>query len=211
MVSRAESSAVAGYRRVTWEQLVAILREIEGIPPRAVHAMAQVVWRSVPSHPQARTLWTRASRALEPLLTWLRVAEGSPADDHRVVAVGQLAVLASEVEGLGYAALVVLGVDALRAEGLPLRSSRRSMQRGAFEIMADVLYWVWRKPDPRARDLRRTAGSLGSVYWKAKKARGAEWLFERATLESAPIERGASRRTFVWIPSRPLPSRGRNS
>ena len=207
MAPRDESGAVAGYRRVTREQLVAILGAIEGIPAGTADALAQIVWRSVSDHPLARRLWSRASRAIEPLATWLRMVEGSPSDDVRVVSIGQLVASAADSEGMGYAALVVLGVDALRAEGLPLRSSRRSGRRGALEIMADVLYWVWRKPDPRARELRRTAESLGPVYWKAKQAKRAA----RATMGSTRIERGPNERSFIWIPARPPLARGRNS
>jgi hypothetical protein len=206
-----EAATVGGYRRVTREQLVAILREIEGMPTGAVPVMTQIVWCSVPDHRHPRMLWARTWRALESLRTWLRLAEDSPDDDPRVVAISQLAMMASEAEGLGYAALVMFGVDALRAEGLPLRSSRRSRRRGALEIMADVLYWVWRKPDPRARELRRSAESLGSAYWKAKKANDTERLADRATRGSVPIGRAANERAFIWIPSRPPPSRSGNS
>jgi len=202
-----EATTVGGYRRVTREQLVAILREIEGMPTGAVHVIAQIVWRSVPDHRHPRTLWARTSRALESLRAWLRLAEGSPDEDPRVVAISQLAAMASEAEGLGYATLVMLGVDALRAEGLALRSSRRSRRRGALEIMADVLYWVWRKPDPRAGELRRTAESLGPAYWKAKKAKRVD----RAKPGSMSIERDATERPFIWIPGRPPLARGRNS
>jgi len=73
--------------------------------------------------------------------------------------------------------------------------------------MADVLYWVWRKPDPRAGELRRTAESLGPAYWKAKKAKRVD----RAKPGSMSIERDATERPFIWIPGRPPLARGRNS
>lgn len=183
-------------------ELVAILRTIEGMPAGAVELIARAVWRSVPGHPTPRKLWGRAARIAEALLMWVRAAEGLPADDPRTLALAHIAALAPEGEGLGYSALVLLGVDALRAEGLPLYSSRRSQKRGALEIMGDVLYCVWRKPDPRSRDLRRSAGSLAAVYWKAKKAKGAELL--RLASNAATNERA-----FIWIPARPAP-RGRN-
>ncbi len=188
---------------MTRDRLVAILREIDGLPPGCLDAMAEAVWCSVPRHPKAAVLWARASRAVSSLDVWLRVAEGLPGNDLVVLALQQIAVLASKrQEGGGYSTLVRLGVDVLRAGGLRLRSSRSSVQRGAFDVMADVLYWVWRKPDPRARGLTRDGGSLGSVYWRARRA-------NPAPARVAAIEHRPPALSFIWIPARP-PPRGRN-
>lgn len=193
------STALAGYRKATRDQLAAILRDIEGMPPRAVEAIVGAVWASVPNHPTAKKVWGQAYRALGGLVTWLTRAEGVAVDDPRIVAIGQLAAAAPQREGLGYAALVVLGVDALRVEGLPLRSSRRSRKRGALEIMADVLYWVWRKPDGRARELVRDPASLASLYWRAKKTMGRAGSVE--------IANATNDRRFIWLPGRGSPKK----
>jgi hypothetical protein len=161
MARREEPTAISGYRKVTRDELVAIVCVIDGMPRGTVESVVQAV-----------------------------------------LTVGQLAEFAKEGDGLGYAMLIMLGVDALRAEGLPLRSSRRSRRPGALEVMVDVLYWVWRKPDPRARGLRRTAESLGPVYWKAKRAKNVAGL--------AMLANEANERAFIWIPVRPTPVRGRN-
>jgi hypothetical protein len=198
MATRDGSKIIAGYRRVTREQLLAILRDIEGMPAGAVPAIGQNVWSCAPAHPQARILWARASRALEPLHTWLDVAEELPIEDDRIRALGKLLASASGSEGQGYSVLIMFAVDALRAEGLPLRSSRRAPERGALEIMADVLYWVWRRPDVRARDLRRDPSSIGAVYWKTKKNSASPSTNEVVPWSDAPKDNPG----FIWIPVR---------
>jgi hypothetical protein len=207
MATRDESNIIAGYRKVTWEELLAILRDIEGMPPGAVLAITQNVWICVPGHPQVRRLWARVSRALEPLQVWLQIAERMPIEDPRNLAVVKLLASASGTDGLGYGTLIMLAVDALRAEGLPLRSSQRMRKRGALEIVADVLYWVWRKPDVRAHELRRNPASIGAVYWKYKnrKVAPSSRLPNRASLlrlAASESRGGELKRGSIWIPSR---------
>lgn len=230
---------LGGYRQVSWPALVAIVRRVDGVSASAAIAIAQAVWVCVPRHPQGRAVWSRAAESVKALRDWLVFAEPETATGDLLTAIETIASAheqqsaneAPSVKGEdrpparrmrakargtapAYAALVTMGVDVLRGEGVPVQSARSA--RGALEIMADVLYWVWRKPDARAHDLHRTTSSVGAVYWRTKKVQREGRLVlpdsdHLLALAKARETESTKRESVIWIPDRPVAMRGRNS
>ncbi|HKQ72055.1 MAG TPA: hypothetical protein VJT73_22070 [Polyangiaceae bacterium] len=233
---------LSGYRQVSWYALVAIVERVEGVSPRAATAIAQAVWMCAPRHPHGRVVWSRAAEAVKALREWLVYVEPEAATEDLMGAVEAIVNARERLDSMpllpandkggtrsgrarspdrtplpSYAALVKMGVDVLRSEGVPLRSTRKRAGRGAFELLAEVLYWVWRKPDVRARELHRNAGSIGAVYWRAKKLeRGGTLALPDsdhllALAKTHETDGESAERSVIWIPGRPPTTRGRNS
>ena len=230
---------LGGYRQIAWHALVALVRRAEGVSAEAGGAIAQAVWVCAPRHPLGRAAWSRAAEGVKALRDWLVFVEPETASGDLLAAIETITreherqnadeassthkhdgppTARKRVKAHGtapaYARLVAMGVDVLRSDGVSVQSTRAA--RGALEIMADVLYWVWRKPDARARDLHRTASAVGAVYWRTKKAEreGRLVLPDPARLVALAKARetdGAKRESFIWIPGRPPAVRGRNS
>src|SRR5262249_41087187 len=89
--------SLAGFRRVTFEELVAILRRIDGMPAEAVGALARSVWSRVPPHPRGRRAWAQAATSLKLLAQWL--ASESLIDDQTIDAVHTLLKAAARRDG----------------------------------------------------------------------------------------------------------------